>query len=247
MPEAEFVRPTLVHTDLHVGNIFVYSAENPEILAIIDWQAVEFQPLYLAARFPRLIDCDTNEEGPIPLTLPEYPRDYGEMDGDQKKIVKAELEAKLVKRYWLLKTLTKNKPLGRVFSRIPYRHLRLSLYYNSTNSWGEDIALLRRDLIEVINLWHYFDDGSCPVSFSENELRKDRRELKAYNSMIESISILMTTLGVGKDGWVSNERYIAVKAANEEWKRDTSKSMSLGKPQHQEWWGKWWPFSDQDE
>jgi len=35
--DPEFITPILLHMDLHIGNIFDHSTENPKILTIIDW------------------------------------------------------------------------------------------------------------------------------------------------------------------------------------------------------------------
>ena len=79
-----------------MGNIFIQSAENLKILAIIDWQAVEFQPLYIAARYPRMIDYDIGEDGPMEWTLPAYLEGYDEMDEEQKMVTRANRDTKLV-------------------------------------------------------------------------------------------------------------------------------------------------------
>lgn len=206
VPDPEFVTPTLLHMDLHMGNIFVQSAK---ILTIIDWQAVESQPLYIATRYPRMIDYETGEDGPMELTLPAYPEGYDELDEMQKMVARSNRDTKMVKRYWLLQTLTNNPRLVQLFFNLPQKLLCVSLYYNSANSWGEDIALLRRDLIEVAKLWDMFDDSPCPISFLEDELKLHEVEMGAYNAMMESTNIVKTTLGISEDGWVSSDHYSA--------------------------------------
>lgn len=242
VPESKFVTPTLLHMDLHMGNIFGDSTENPKILAIIDWQGVEFHPLYLATRYPRMIDYDTYELGPMELGFPALPEGYDEMDEEQQRIAKSNRDAKCVKRYWLVQTLNYNQQLGQLFFKLPHRLLRASLHHNSTNSWSGDIALLRRDLIEVTKLWHLFDDQTCPISFSEDELKLHENEMADYNAMMESLTILKTTLGISEDGWISNDRYSAAKAASEEWKELCMNHMS--KEGQREFCEKWWPLSD---
>ena len=64
-----FPQPTLLHMDLHLGNIFIESAKHPMITAIIDWQGSEVLPLSLAARFPRMIDYDIGED-PVTVDMP---------------------------------------------------------------------------------------------------------------------------------------------------------------------------------
>ncbi|KAL4756226.1 uncharacterized protein BDW70DRAFT_164694 [Aspergillus foveolatus] len=49
---AKFTRPTLWHTDLHMGNIFVAPKNNSQITALIDVQSLSILPLFLQARWP---------------------------------------------------------------------------------------------------------------------------------------------------------------------------------------------------
>jgi len=245
IPTTEFITPAILHTDLHMGNIFVHSAENPTITAIIDWQGIELQPLYIAARYPRIIDYDLGEEGPTNLNLPTLPEGYKDMNEEQKMDARSIRDAKMVKKYWLLHSLKSNQRLGRVFHKLPHRLLRVSLYHNSSSTWGGDIALLRRDLIEVANLWQIFAEGHCPIYFSQEELELHESEMSAYKAMEESIELLKLTLGVSEDGWVSRDRYNAASQANEDWKRLYLDCVSKGEEPELD--GRWWPFSDRDE
>lgn len=111
--EPEFVTPSLLHMDLHMGNIFVHSAVNPKIL--------KFQPFYISGRYSHMIDYDTGEDRPMELNLPAYLEGYDEMDEKQKMVAKSNRAAKMVKRYWLLQTLTNNPRLGQLFFKLPQR------------------------------------------------------------------------------------------------------------------------------
>jgi len=77
----DFKDPVLLHMDLHPGNIFVQSAEQPKVTSIIDWQGVDIRPLYLAARFPPVVDYDIGED-PVTLEMPILPDDFDKL-GEQ--------------------------------------------------------------------------------------------------------------------------------------------------------------------
>jgi len=88
-----------------------------------------------------MIDYDTGEDGPMELTLPVYPEGYNKIDEKQKMVARSNRDAKMVKGYWLLQTLTNNRQLNQLFFKLLQRLLHVSSYYNLANSWGEDIAL----------------------------------------------------------------------------------------------------------
>lgn len=50
--EKDLHRPTIWHSDLHAGNIFV---ENSKIVGIIDWQGCMSLPLFLTCRIPKFL------------------------------------------------------------------------------------------------------------------------------------------------------------------------------------------------
>jgi len=45
----KFQQPSIWHTDLHLGDIFVSQDSPPQILSLIDWQSVPIAPLFLQA------------------------------------------------------------------------------------------------------------------------------------------------------------------------------------------------------
>ena len=95
--EDAFHVPSMLHMDLHMGNIFIRSADKPKITAIIDWQGTDIRPLYLAARFPRIVDYDIGED-PITLDMPPTLED-GDMDDDEKRMATEERDAAMLKKY----------------------------------------------------------------------------------------------------------------------------------------------------
>ncbi|GMG43378.1 unnamed protein product [Aspergillus oryzae var. brunneus] len=86
LPTGEATRPTLMHHDLHLDNIFVDSADPTKISSIIDWQAVYTAPLFLQARFPSVFDCD--DPYPWGAVQPELPDDFDNLSPMEKELAR---------------------------------------------------------------------------------------------------------------------------------------------------------------
>jgi hypothetical protein len=242
-PAMQFQDPVLLHMDLHLGNIFVQSAEQPQITNIIDWQGADIRPLCLAARFPRLIDYDIGEN-PITLTMPALPEDFDNLDEEQKQIISITRGAAMLQKYWLAKTIHMNIRHCEALLA-PGIELLSSLWRGSGNTWEGEIASFRRDLMNVVDSWQRLDcNGPCPIEFSSDETLQHKEELTEYNDMMEVIEDIINTLDIDSEGRVSHERYDAVKAANEEWRKRTAMSISNGDDELRQLYEKLWPFSD---
>jgi len=223
-----FPQPTLLHMDLHLGNIFIESAKQPIITAIIDWQGSEVLPLSLAARFPRMIDYDIGED-PVTVDMPPETEDPS---------AKADREAVMVKKYWLAKTFQLNPHLAAAFQEPVRKHL-LSLWTESGRTWTGELAAFRHDLIQFVDICE-----QCPISFSPEERTRHKEELEEYNNKVVVMNRLREMLGVSLEGWVSPERFDTVSQANEELKRETANDLCNGNGGFRQEWERWWPFSD---
>ncbi|ORY17472.1 hypothetical protein BCR34DRAFT_610932 [Clohesyomyces aquaticus] len=91
--------PTAGPPHLHSANIYVSPEDPTTIVSITDWQSIVVSPLYLQARFPKLLPID--EGYVLGLTdLPKLPENYDEMDaGDKEQADEKFLQAKLAKAY----------------------------------------------------------------------------------------------------------------------------------------------------
>ena len=227
-----FDQPAVLHMDLHLGNIFVESTKRPVITAIIDWQGTEILPLSLIARFPRIVDYDIGEN-PVTIDIPPPPPDEDLAAIQDRHLV-------LLKKYWLAKTIQVNAQLAGAIQD-PTRPLVSSLWNESGRTWAGEIASFRHDLMEFVDSYE-----NCPVSFSEEERMLHRKELGEYNDMVKMMTQLKEMLGTSSEGWVSLERYEAVKQINEELKREIAVEQSCGDEELRRAWERWWPFSDRE-
>jgi hypothetical protein len=93
--------------NLHLGNIFVQFAEEHKITSIIDWEGVDRRPLCLAARSPRLLDYGIGEN-PVTLAMSTLPKNFNNLEEQQKRSVSNARDAVMLKKYRLAKTIQKN-------------------------------------------------------------------------------------------------------------------------------------------
>ena len=94
--DPEFTRPTLWHTDLHFGNLFVSedALANGKIVitSVIDWQHVSIAPLFLQARVPLFIRYHTPTSLPLGLATASLPDHFEPMENDDKKSIAWDIE-----------------------------------------------------------------------------------------------------------------------------------------------------------
>ena len=227
-----FDQPSVLHMDLHLGNIFIESAKRPLITAIIDWQGTEVLPLSLTARFPRIVDYDIGEN-PVNLDIPPPSPDEDLAATQERNMV-------LLKKYWLAKTIQINPQLaGAILD--PTRQLISSLWNESGLTWNGDIVSFRHDLMEFVDTYE-----NCSVSFSDEEHSLHRKELGEYNDTVQMMTQLKEMLGTSSEGWVSFEQYEAAKQINEDLKREIAVEQSCGDEELRRAWERWWPFSDRE-
>jgi hypothetical protein len=144
----------------------------------------------------------------------------------------------MLKKYWLAKTMKVNPRLAAAIQE-PVRKLVCSLWKESGSTWSGEITSFRHDLIEFVASYEH-----CPVSVSEEERALHQKELEEYNDKITVMNELKEILGTSSEGWVSHERYAAVKEATEELKRELAMEQSNGNEELRQAWERWWPFSD---
>jgi aminoglycoside phosphotransferase (APT) family kinase protein len=81
-----FPSPTLWHTDLHMGNIYVSDEEPTQIVSLIDWQLIVVSPLFYQVRFPEFISI--GEDYDLGSEIPTLPENIADLDDDDQAIVR---------------------------------------------------------------------------------------------------------------------------------------------------------------
>lgn len=232
-PARGMVRPTLWHTDLHFGNIFVSPEDlangKVTITAVIDWQHTSLRPRYLQARTPRFIRYHP------PLVRPYYPKGISLPDMFEQQEISDQQETALHNE------LTNRHKLyaATCASRSPDCYRALSFHTRDLiippiqfagRIWSGGFVPLRESLIRIVDRWDALGHAglACPIEFSAAE-----REVHAVDAAewqeTEDVRVSMQErIGVEEDGWVSVEEYDDAVARNEECKRVFMESMPPG-------------------
>lgn len=180
-----------------MGNIYV-SEENPaNIVSLIDWQSIVVSPLFLQARFPEFLQVEEDYVlGTVDLS--KLPLNHNEMDASDKEYADYKLkEAKLVKVYELSSGSENNQ--GYKALRVP-SFLR-ELFIRCGEVSEEGIIPLQACLFELPKAW---DDlgivGQCPVTFSEDELKRHERQFQEYRDYHKIHELARKILSTGPEG-----------------------------------------------
>ncbi|KAF9690849.1 hypothetical protein EKO04_011150 [Ascochyta lentis] len=205
--------PVLWHTDLHMGNIYV-SEENPaKIVSLIDWQSIVVSPLFIQARFPEFLPVE--EDYALGTTdCPKLPQNYNEMDVSDKEYADHKLkEAKLAKVYELSSGSENNQAYKAL--RVPSFFRELFIRCGEVSEEG--VIPLRACLIELSKAWNDLGfAGQCPVTFSEDDLKRHERQFQEYRDYHKIHELAMKILGTDSEGWITPQVDFAAKQQQNE-------------------------------
>lgn len=155
----------------------------------------------------------------------EFPEHYKSLaDLDEKSRIRLQVEKSIV--LWTYESETKevNPDLHEVF-HVPHGRTRRETVEFAVDTWDGDIIPFRQCLIRVARFvstlsyllndsvltrhgcshFSEFEDNTCPISFTEEELKEHHRDGEGWNERADFWERLETF--VHQDGWTSNERY----------------------------------------
>lgn len=195
-------RPTLWHTDLHMGNIFVSPQDYTHIVGLIDWQSTSISPLFLQVRWPVFL---TPPEGYIEgAELPKLPANFEDFDTDDKEIALFQkTQATCAKAYEVATYLNNHdaytakwdfaEPLRELFTRIG-------------DTWDDGIIPLRTCLLQIFEKWEEmgFPDP-CRIHFTPTEIASRGRQFLEYTQWHEVQDFAKKYLSTDAEGWVPPE------------------------------------------
>lgn len=194
-------QPTLWHTDLHMGNIYVAPDDRTRIVSVIDFQSISVMPLFLQSRWPEFLKPPENyAQG---FTSPELPDGYDNMDDENKLLARREWsQAKLAKAYEVA-TYLENRP-AHIARNVPRVFREFFTRCGEVSEVG--VIPLRACLIEIFQDWSYLGfTGSCPYSFSEEEIQTHERQFAGYQEWHEVQHLAQECLDTDAEGWISPE------------------------------------------
>ncbi|KAH7346883.1 phosphotransferase enzyme family protein [Rhexocercosporidium sp. MPI-PUGE-AT-0058] len=244
--EDYLLRPTLRHPDFQPRNIFV--TDDFTITGIIDWQHCSVLPLILQAGVPEYFQNFGDDES-LRLKKPSLPKSFNHMnDADQAQALEQHRRRQL-HYYYFVATYKYNKPHFDALcldSTMPKQKLQ---QYAST-PWDGDNISLKAELIRAVKNWPVLTASKsgnvpvCPIYFSDEEVEQCLRIEAEQNDIDVQMEKIRDRIGIGTDGWTSNERYEDACEENEHVKAealdgedDATRNEILEN----------WPFDDHEE
>lgn len=221
MPSAELCVPTMWHTDLNRGNIFI-DPSTCAITGIIDWQSTTIAPLYLQAIIPRAF-LYTGHKIKLPsvrMGKPSLPENYDSLSKDEKRDVLAEF-TDAGTFIWQQNVILEDPIWGAVY-RLPKYPLRIHPIDAASRTWTNGLTLLRGLLLQMRDEWAELagHSTSCPLQFSEEEEDRIRALLERGDRHAEMVREVVTRLDTTDDGMVEPERHDALRELCEEMRAD---------------------------
>lgn len=190
--------PTLWHSDLHMGNIYVSDKDPTRIASLIDWQSIVVAPLFYQVRFPRFIEMDEDYElGPEVPTLPE---DIDQMDPDDQDTTRYKHKQTLMTKAYEAGSGLTNK---NIYKALHLPHFSRQLFVRCGSDWEDGAVPLRACLIAIAETWNEAGfPGDCPLHFSEADIERHQQEFQEYRNYHDIHELAQRCLGTDADGWI---------------------------------------------
>ena len=192
--------PTIWHSDLHMGNIYVSEEDPTTIVSIIDWQFISIMPAFMQVQWPTFLSPpETYDYG---LVKPELPANFDGMDEDEKAFARTERDQAFLSKCYEAGLAKYHFPLYLALTQIysPVRHL-FSFCENTTKN---GIVPLRDSLTEIINNWTELGlTDTCPFRIHDYDLSKHQDEVARYKDWQTLKGYTQELLHTDDDGWIS--------------------------------------------
>lgn len=197
----ETCQPTLWHTDLHMGNIFVAPDEPSRIVSLIDFQSTLVLPAFLQAQWPVFLRPPQNYSYVKGIFHPKLPEDFDTLDEESKALALREWsQVKLAKAYEV-STILENKGASNAMN-VPRVFRELFTRCGEVSEVG--IVPLRACLIEIFQSWPDLGfSGKCPYSFSQEELDEHECQFAEYRAWHEVRALAEECLDTDAEGWIA--------------------------------------------
>lgn len=193
-------QPTLWHTDLHMGNIFVAEDDPAKITGFIDWQHTSISPLFLQVRWP--IFLTPTKDYPKGQVVPQLPSDYEDMDAEDKEIALYKKDQDTRAKAYEVATFLNDRKAWRAM-QLPSP---LKALFRRGDTWVEGILPLRETLIELFaNQRDFGFAESLSLHFNDEQIAAHTREFEVYQEWHELRSLVKRLLSTDDDGWIPPE------------------------------------------
>ena len=194
-------QPTLWHTDIHMGNIFVAEDEPDKVTGFIDWQHTSISPLFMQVRWPTFLAPP--EDYPEGQVMPQLPPGYEDMEAEDKEIALYIKQKATWAKAYEVATLLNDKKAWRAM-QLP---LALKeLFRRCGDTWDEGILPLRETLIELFRSQRELGfETDISLHFNDEQIAAHEKEFQAYEEWHEIRSFVKKLLDTDDDGWIPPE------------------------------------------
>ncbi|KAI4166572.1 MAG: hypothetical protein LQ343_007942 [Gyalolechia ehrenbergii] len=203
-------KPTLWHTDLHMGNIFVSAEDHSRITCFIDWQHTSISPLFMQVRWPIFLEPPEGyEEG---TKIPQLHPDFEKLDADGKETALADKTQATCAKTYELTTCYKNREAYSAKWRL--NEVFRELFVRLGRTWEDGAVPLRECLSMIARLWTelgFLDP--CPLTFTPKELESLEHQLSEYYKFHEVRTFAKKYLQTDDEGWIAPQLDFAERQA----------------------------------
>ncbi|KGO74549.1 Aminoglycoside phosphotransferase [Penicillium italicum] len=194
-------QPTLWHTDLHMGNIYVSPDEPSRIASFIDLQGVLVLPAFLQARWPVFLKPYEESEYVRGLVQPKLPDDFDQLDEEAKQAALNEWEQDTLAKAYEVATYLENRP---AYTAMDVPRVFRELFIRCGEISHTGILPLRECLIEISQSWADLGfTGDCPFSFTNEEIEIHERQFVDYGDWHKVQALAQKCLDTDAEGWIS--------------------------------------------
>ena len=233
-------KPTLLHAELHLRNIFVSETRPFNITAIIDWQSTAVEPAFIQANETpdfanrQVEDQDEDEEDPDAEAHDTSPPQIGDAEARTKQDILLCNQAFEVCMQGYAPIIAKARTTDQILLR-PFIHCNVS--------WRDSAPAVLQELIELSVQWPDLGlHGARPYDPTVEELGR-HQELYANFEIALSLRLgLMRSLRTDSDGWVASEDWDVVKSAHDEMFREWLRTAAEGGEMDEVEARELWPF-----
>lgn len=187
--QLQVARPTLWHSDLHMGNIFVSDKDPTQIVSLINWEQTVVWPLFYQVRFPMFLDVGDDYElgSDVPTLLED------QMDEDSQAIARHENEVvRMAKAY-------EHGCSPDIFEALRVPTVFANFITHCERAWKEGAVPIRNCVLEISNHAGFSGDG---LKFSEDDMKKYKDEAKLYQTHQNVLALAQKALDTDSNGWI---------------------------------------------
>ncbi|OJZ85323.1 hypothetical protein ASPFODRAFT_659595 [Aspergillus luchuensis CBS 106.47] len=199
-PLQQFAKPTLWHTDLHMGNIFVSEQDPTAIVNVIDWQFTSIMPAFMQIQWPSFLAPPDGYE--IGAVKPKLPSNFEDMDTDEKAFAISERELALLSKCYEASLVKNHMESYLAMSQVDSAIRHLFMFAENTTKDG--ILPLRDCLTQLAANWNEMGIAEqCPYHITSEDLSKHKMELSRYKDWQKLKGYTQELLQTDDEGWIS--------------------------------------------